>query len=259
MNRGFSLVELSIVLVILGLLTGGILTGQNLIRAAELRSVVTQLRQFQTATMTFRDKYFALPGDIANATQFWGYSNGVTSCTNNTGAANATNGVCDGNGNGHIRLSNNGANAASEAHQFWRHLAASGMVEGTYTGIAGSAGHSHCVSGQNCPAARLTNSMWGVRYLPAAASTSTHFQLPGDLPANHFTIGNNPNSWPQTSVLKPEEAWNIDKKMDDGRPAYGNVMAPAWANCTTATARTELDAEYNLTNSSVVCGLWARW
>jgi prepilin-type N-terminal cleavage/methylation domain-containing protein len=60
-RRGFSLVELSIVLVILGLLTGGILTGQNLIRAAELRSAVTELQRHQASTQSFRDKYFAIP------------------------------------------------------------------------------------------------------------------------------------------------------------------------------------------------------
>ena len=72
MRSGFSLVELSIVLVILGLLTGGILAGQNLIRAAELRSVTTQFQNYHAAVMTFRDKYFALPGDMANAEDFWG-------------------------------------------------------------------------------------------------------------------------------------------------------------------------------------------
>ena len=71
-TQGFSLVELSIVLVILGLLTGGILAGQNLIRASELRSVSTQINQLNTAFMTFRDTYFALPGDMRNAQDFWG-------------------------------------------------------------------------------------------------------------------------------------------------------------------------------------------
>ena len=74
MKKAFSLVELSIVLVILGLLVGGILTGQSLIRAAELRSVTTEFSQYQTAVMTFRDKYFAIPGDMKNARDFWGAS-----------------------------------------------------------------------------------------------------------------------------------------------------------------------------------------
>ena len=55
--RGFSLVELSIVLVILGLLTGGILTGQTLIRAAELRSVTTEFQRFQAATNAAQRHY----------------------------------------------------------------------------------------------------------------------------------------------------------------------------------------------------------
>lgn len=74
--RGFSLVELSIVLVILGLLTGGILSGQSLIRAAELRSVVTDIQQIQTSIYSFRDRYMALPGDMKDATDFWGIAGG---------------------------------------------------------------------------------------------------------------------------------------------------------------------------------------
>ncbi|PZP83692.1 MAG: type II secretion system protein, partial [Azospirillum brasilense] len=58
-THGFSLVELSIVLVILGLLTGGILGGQSLIRAAELRTISTDANRYITAAQTFRDKYFA--------------------------------------------------------------------------------------------------------------------------------------------------------------------------------------------------------
>lgn len=71
-TRGFSLVELSIVLVILGLLTGGILAGQSLIRAAELRSYITDVQRYPAAVNAFKDKYFAYPGDMANATKFWG-------------------------------------------------------------------------------------------------------------------------------------------------------------------------------------------
>ena len=67
----FSLVELSIVLVILGLLTGGILAGQSLIRAAQLRAVSTEYSRYVASINSFRDKYFGWPGDLRNATAFW--------------------------------------------------------------------------------------------------------------------------------------------------------------------------------------------
>ena len=66
----FSLVELSIVLVILGLLVGTVLTGKSLIRASELRSVVSQFQAFHAAHNAFKDKYFSIAGDMNNATQF---------------------------------------------------------------------------------------------------------------------------------------------------------------------------------------------
>lgn len=63
-NRAFSLVELSIVLVILGLLTGGILTGQSLIESATMRRQLADIATLQSATLSFRDKYMAIPGDM---------------------------------------------------------------------------------------------------------------------------------------------------------------------------------------------------
>ena len=87
MKNGFSLVELSIVLVILGLLTGGILGGQALIRAAELRAATTESQRYLAAINSFRDKYFALPGDMAIATRFWGVS---TACSGGQPTARVT-------------------------------------------------------------------------------------------------------------------------------------------------------------------------
>lgn len=115
MRHGFSLVELSIVLVILGLLVGGVLTGQSLIRAAELRSVSTEFAKYQAAVNTFRDKYFALPGDMNNATSFWGKDN--VACAAHTGTA-ATPGTCNGDGNGLSEYIAPAANANAEHLQF---------------------------------------------------------------------------------------------------------------------------------------------
>jgi prepilin-type N-terminal cleavage/methylation domain-containing protein len=69
---GFTLIELSIVLVIIGLIVGGILTGQELIKSATVRSEVSELENIETAIYAFRDKYGGLPGDLSNATAFFG-------------------------------------------------------------------------------------------------------------------------------------------------------------------------------------------
>src|SRR5579872_6907625 len=78
MNKesGFTLVELSIVLVIIGLIISSVLVGQDLIRSAELRATVTQLEGYNAAVGTFRGKYNGLPGDVAGAVNYGFASNG---------------------------------------------------------------------------------------------------------------------------------------------------------------------------------------
>lgn len=255
--RAFSLVELSIVLVILGLLTGGILTGQSLIRAAELRAVSTEYQRYSAAVNTFRDKYLSIPGDFRDATKFWNLQSGASGCVSNSGKSAGSPGTCDGNGNGIL----NQAAAESETgegFQFWRQLAFAGLVEGTYTGIAGSASHEDSTPGSNVPASKLGNAGW-------SAFNARNYDGDGSAFAydygNYLVIGaKDPDSKMQAAILRPEEAWNIDTKMDDGHPAQGTVVARFWNNqCTApntgAVARTNLDASYRLTDSSLRCAL----
>ena len=63
-NKGFTLIELSIVLVIIGLLIGGLVAGNDMRKSAEVRSQITQIEKIQTATNTFKAKFNALPGDM---------------------------------------------------------------------------------------------------------------------------------------------------------------------------------------------------
>ena len=71
-SKGFSLVEMAIVIDIIGLLVGGVLAGQNLMRAAEIRSIIEEEQRILGAVQAFQDKYAALPGDMSNATSVWG-------------------------------------------------------------------------------------------------------------------------------------------------------------------------------------------
>ncbi|MFZ4541966.1 MAG: type II secretion system protein, partial [Rickettsiales bacterium] len=257
---GFSLVELSIVLVILGLLVGGILSGQALIRAAELRAVTTEYNRYVAAVQTFRDKYFQLPGDMNSATRFWGNLGGVN-CTNNAGTGAVSTGTCDGNGDGTI----NGAAAVSqtgEAFQFWRQLAFAGLIEGTYTGISGptlSWPGMDTLPGTNSPTSRMNNSGWGGVSMVTVGDIATYALDYGNMLALGIrAVGN----IPLNPAFKPEEAWNIDTKMDDGKPGTGKVMVRDYytfgnANaCTTSTNQTDYAGNYKLANTTSACSFF---
>lgn len=256
--RGFSLVELSIVLVILGLLTGGILSGQSLIRAAEIRAVTTEYGTYATAVHTFRDRYMAIPGDFKDATKFWGKDNAA--CSGDTGTA-STPGTCNGNGNGMFTGALFGsANTSSEVFQFWKQLSLAGLIEGSYSGLAGATSGASVVFGSNIPPSKLGNSGWSVNYLSAADNSAQYNMSYG----NTFYFGlATTSSLTGGKALKPEEAWNIDTKVDDGRPAYGKVIARYWNNeCSGpdsgAVNSSNFNASYRVSDSSLQCALHFR-
>lgn len=250
--RGFSLVELSIVLVILGLLTGGILAGQNLIRAAELRAVSTEKDRIISAVHTFRDKYFALPGDMRNATAFWTEAASGAACKTSTAA-----GTCDGDGNGGIQ---NAPTNSNEIFRAWQHLALAGLIEGSYSGVSGAGNALVDVEiGINAMRSKLSQAGWmfwdGGNY---AGDTEWFAGQYG----NTMSVGvEDGTTWSDGPTFTPEEAWNIDTKTDDGQPGTGSVWALRWDSCTGAasngltTVSDKTNSEYLLTLTSKECAL----
>lgn len=250
MKQGFSLVELSIVLVILGLLVGGILAGQSLIRASELRTVGVEYQRYATAANAFRDKYFALPGDMSNATAFWGKDN--TNCSGHTGTA-ASPGACNGNGN--TILEYGAAAAPTEFFQFWKHLQLAGLIEGTYSGLAGPNGGFHTVLGTNGPLSKVNGAGWAYFYLGNYAGDSNMYA--GNY-YNTLVFGRaSTSAAPDVAELKPEEAWNIDTKNDDGMPGTGKILARYRNNaCSNSTSATDYASTYRLSDDTKRCTLW---
>lgn len=249
MRKGFSLVELSIVLVILGLLVGGILAGKSLIRASELRGIVRQHQSYAAAIHAFRDKYFAIPGDMRNATSFWG----STACSvAATGTA-----TCNGNGDGLIA-------AGDEGFRFWHHLANAGLIAGSYSGVAGPANATwDAIIGTNVPTASIANVGWSA---VSIVYDNGGFGIPaiyGDIPSanydykiNQLQLGREyTDYWTIGGFLKPEEMWNLDTKLDDGKPGTG-ILISTYINCNNATdqfvAATGTPT-YNLSTTSEVC------
>ena len=248
-RSAFSLVELSIVLVILGLLTGGILAGQSLIRGAELRSVSADIQRYMAASHTFRDKYFALPGDMTNAEKFWG-TMATGTCPNATGGTGTQ--TCNGDGNGQLWAAT-AASTTGESFTFWQHLANAGLVEGSYTGRAGPGTATpgrDSVIGTNAPRGRISNAGFSVEYNVGGSYGigNTNFMYVGGVdPGGSPTWGN---------FIKAEEAWNIDTKTDDGKPGYGKVITSHSAVGTCVTSATASAAQYKLDDTGISCHLY---
>lgn len=247
-QKAFSLVELSIVLVILGLLVGGILAGQSLIQAAELRSVATKQDQFRTAIAAFRDRYFALPGDMSNATSVWGdQATGTSSCAS-AATADGTPGTCNGNGDGYLGST---GNQDPEGYRGWQQLALAGLISGSYTGYINGAG----VPGVNLPASKVGKGS-GYMLLYRQGGAYTIYGYSG----NFIKLGTSLYSDMFGEVLTGEDTWNIDTKTDDGRPATGRLMGQSVdsdTNCaTTHTNDPSINPSYTLSSSVIGCGLW---
>ncbi|MFO1243231.1 MAG: prepilin-type N-terminal cleavage/methylation domain-containing protein [Rickettsiales bacterium] len=232
-QEGFTLVELSIVLVIIGLIVGGILVGQDMIKAATVRSQMTQLDSFNAAANTFRDKYRYYPGDIAaaTATQY-----GLVAAAARTGANSL------GDGDGLIEGSATAANVAdlnNETLLFWSDLNQVGMIAGGYydsartTVTIGGTGATQAGVFTLIPPSKLGRG-GSVSVFPAVGN-------------NYFYIGvitassaAGVNTW--ADAFTPTEADNLDEKMDDGYPDTGIIRAFGTSTTAIAAAQTPGDS-----------------
>jgi len=122
-QAGFTLVEIAIVLVIIGLLLGGVLKGQELIESAKVKNIGQDFRAISIAVLTYQDKYRALPGDDPKATTRWTGACAATIIT--TQGAALGNGQIDGYWNDVV---SNGT--GSEAACAWDHLRRANLLTG---------------------------------------------------------------------------------------------------------------------------------
>jgi prepilin-type N-terminal cleavage/methylation domain-containing protein len=251
---GFSLVELSIVLVILGLLVGGILSGKSLIRASELRSVLKDIENFDTAVGSFKSKYFQLPSDMNNAKSFW-----PTDCLDDLPNSQ----TCNGNGNGQIDI----LTGSRENLRFWQHLSLAELISGSYNAINTRASDydslSVSFSKDFTPQSRISNAY----FVPDHDITGTYSGFPPtQLKAAKqyvMTFGFITDTVVNTgAVLRAAEVYNLDIKSDDGLPDKGWLKAnngldsafnPIAPGCVVVIA---MVSSYRLNSSEITCSLF---
>ena len=187
-QQGFTLIEIAIVLVIIGLLLGGVLKGQELITSARVRNLISQQEGVKAAYFGFLDRYRALPGDYSAAS------------TNINGA------VANGNNNGQITALGVALATIDEDIAAWEHLSKAGFINGSYLYTAG-AGETPASAPAN-PYARYLQLRYDGIYGAGVAAT------PGTLRHNLKTGNQIP------SDLMGE----IDRKTDDGLATSGSFQ-----------------------------------
>jgi prepilin-type N-terminal cleavage/methylation domain-containing protein len=144
-RNGFTLIELSIVLVIIGLIVGAILVGRDLVAAAQYRRAVSDLENLKTSIATFKNKYNCLPGDCANATAFFSCADDYTTPWSGN--------YCNGDGDGLYDSDGTSSNATYEGTlRIWEQLSDAGLpFLGTYTGVWTNDAVTGWVRGVNTP------------------------------------------------------------------------------------------------------------
>ncbi|MBY0406454.1 MAG: prepilin-type N-terminal cleavage/methylation domain-containing protein [Rickettsiales bacterium] len=212
-RRGFTLLELAIVLVIIGILTGAIFVGQSVMRSTKLNSVLSDASRYTGAITEFRDKYTSLPGDMPNAEAFWGTVSG--GCPNGSGEVGQ---VCNGNGDGAV-CNVNDTISNVELRTQWIMLANAGFISGSfrYSGISSAS------IGGNLPTSAVGNGSFQFYYATCLLGSGLYSNV---WPyANHWLAfgGVMGNGGVLLPIVSGQEGYGIDKKMDDGMPGTGSV------------------------------------
>lgn len=215
-QSGFTLVEIAIVLVIIGLLLGGVLKGTELIENSKVKRAVSEINGVTAALYSYQDRYQRLPGDdgpLATLTGRGGSWSLVTTFGNNNGAIAATRAnTFNGNGEGGVA--------------FWSHLRAAGFISGDPAALALAAMPKNAFGG----VIGVTTQAVGNPASPIAGKMVCLSQVPG------------------------KSAAALDTQLDDGNGNTGKMRATLGVSgANTVPGATALAAAYNETAEYTIC------
>lgn len=243
---GFTLIELSVSIVIIGLIFGGVLIGYDMMKAANWLKLHSDLVAYEIAAQTFEKKYGALPGDLHIASSFWGQYCQKGSFANIN---------CNGNGNRYVNvydvpdeydyMGQRDSTMDREHALYWRHLFLADLIPDELAGWVGGGD--------------LRGSGWTNITLP-----QTSFNLGIMAGAKAYWVGvfdetryPNQSSWgvqPNTSApWTTDEVRQFDEKFDDGKVLTGRLT---WARRYSGTGNCYSGANFA---SGSMCVLVYHW
>lgn len=205
-EAGFTLVELAVVMVIIGLLIGGILKGQELIANAQVTATIAQIKGIDAALTTFKDKYGQLPGDMR------------TPGTRLNGCA----GACAGAGNGNGRIGGNNSVTVAiggENQRAWYHLAAAGLIQGVQV-------NGNNTYGEGVPSSKAGSGGFRIGYdQDGNGIAGINGFRPGHYLALSSTLPTGVVANDANGAVPGSQAAQIDRKLDDALPNTGSVRS----------------------------------
>ncbi len=194
-QSGFTLVEIAIVLVIIGLLLGGVLKGQELINSAKVKNMINDFRTVSTFVYGYQDRFRALPGDDRDAINHVSASANASTPTSGTGSSAAAQ-----IGNGRINGAWNTTTQTDESYLFWEQVRQAGLASGNPT--PGGSGYLYT----NADGGRV--GITGDNVYTGSSSTNPYS-------ASFFVC---------SAGIQGRYARQIDTTIDDGNTTTGSVL-----------------------------------
>lgn len=230
-KQGFTVVELAVVVVIIGLLISSVLVGQSMIRTSYQDSIISDLNSYKAAVNTFELNYGFKPGDMRNASDYWGST-------------------ADGNGNGIVD--------SSEPSRVWEQLSLSEIIKTPYSYAA------TITIGTNFPITNFDGAtfsygdanFWSDSFFIERAGAGTNaFCLNGDVLGDVDDVC--PSPWGSTFLV--EDAMAVDLKIDDGVASSGKVIGSSCIDDSSLEfeefgSLSDDDFDYQITNTNP-CGM----
>lgn len=211
-NIAFSLLEMSIVLLIVSILLVVILGAQDMIKGTAMRNIVKEVSNIHIAINNFHDAYNVVPGDTDIVYKYW-----TADC--------ASSSFCNGD-------ADNILEAYKESHLAWFHLSLAKLFKGTFTGL-GDGDTQTQTAGVNVPKSSLFNGQYTILHYHWPEFPDEHMIILGAKVSGNIGYG---------TLLDANTAFELDTKLDDGKPSQGIVYGRnGWQNNNWTSSRCLID------------------